>query len=108
MDKDTRKMLKNIYNNGQMMNVMDRRSPLVNGTREKQESYQYLLQGGFIRVDKSEGMIYTTISGQDYIQNHFWDMLNRYLSIAAIIISILSLLKPPSIDIIGYMLRIMQ
>ena len=108
MDRNTLKILKKVYNNGQMMNVSDRRSPLVNGTPEKQESYQYLLQGGYIRVDKIHGMIYTTISGKDYVQNHFWNMLSRYLSIAAIVISLLALLKPPSVDVIGSLLRLMK
>ncbi|MGL5270881.1 MAG: hypothetical protein ACRC7I_10250, partial [Selenomonadaceae bacterium] len=90
MDKETFKILKTIFNNDRRMHETDHRAPLVNGTPENKISYDYLKDNGFLTLDKN-GMIHTTVAGNEYVENHFWNMINRYLSIVAIIISILAL-----------------
>ena len=109
MDSHCYSFLKMIYdgkNHG--MYMWDKKFPFNRGYTgiEAKDTLSFLRDNGY--VHQKDTYIKTTIAGNEYIENKKRTDNTYRLSIAAIVISFIALLKPPSFDIIAAFISAMQ
>lgn len=66
-----------------------------------------LTELGYIEQDR-HGRLHLTLKGSEFVRSHRRTTITVKLSVAAIIISILALLKPPSFDIVAILYKLLQ
>lgn len=103
MDNTTYNILETIYDNGGRLYAMDKRSPLVNCTAEKKAAYLYARKTNLLY--EQDGLFLLTIEGRAAVEQHRYVRRAYHLSIAAIIISIIALLKPSNLGLVDFMIE---
>ena len=109
MDSRCYTFLKMIYDgNRHGMYMWDKKFPFAHGYTgiEARDTLAFLRDNGY--VDQKDAYLKTTIAGNEYVENKKRIDNTYRLSIAAIVISFIALLKPPSFDIIAILISIVQ
>ena len=102
MDSSSYAFLKIIYDNKKhQMYMWDKKSPFFNGFsgNDTRDILCFLRDNGYLK--QKDGLWVTTMAGNEYIESRNRKDNTYKLSVAAIIISVLALLKPPSFDLIA-------
>lgn len=104
MDKESLRFLKTVYNAPHhTLSILSKKCPLRDPSwslQDRQRALNYLRECGYLTYDVVHCTYRTTIQGNEYVEQDNLTKRSYRLSVVAITISFLALIKPPYFDVI--------